>query len=321
MDGFGCDALFNLLGQAGNNKQSRHLLCVLVSMVNGRYVENQAEITCLLEPDRCTRVRDCVAGINNFCKGIIYMLNCEGVEHTSAHDVALLTTYKGPRVFESTARVLLMGNPFWTSLADDAMKTGASCKTLGPRLKAAMTTTTSSDVTFDQLRAILTGLPELKNGLRSGATDTLEATLLNVFLERADGIVTGICDRLLVTSGNVDVILTGFQWFIDTDGVLEAQTKLQAWMDGHRSDLVQQDLSSFIETETAKGRKMVNNSMSKFMELLERSKNLTDDVMNRLQGFLPVLIGRLYYQACRVFAMVCNVFIYFFFYLLLHRGV
>jgi hypothetical protein len=278
---WGNDNYFCMLGE-GSVKKLKPVICELCELLTKTVEEEEATILALPPPVRKAYQRlitgaMCIAGLIDPMPGYC---------GSSPADVTLITTYKGSEIFESTLKILVTHKnaPFWGSQYDEFLKTATTATLSAPFLKRHLSALALMPGSHDgpspeAIKAAIKDLPDLRQGLRQGATAQMETLLLTALVN--SGRLMMLQADLSQGSDSVNMVMNGLGLFMNKDGVLDLCRELTAWRGKMSANMSAHDFGNYmkdaINSQTAsKQQYNTNNKNDKYN--INNKNNINIDV-------------------------------------------
>ena len=220
---FGCDQLCRLLS---DGKKLR-------SAAETFFEEMDGALSSCQDDQYPTEIQSSIKRVRHVCRAFCALLSpCLSSEE-------IITCVSDIRFYKSEG--------FYAGLADEMVRTAGSMKTLMPTVRSFTLLAQSDEYGADDLKMIVQELPNLRDNLRAGALDALEAVLLEILKAESKKVLNNE-DEHRVSPSQVATLLRGLELFQSKDSEVPAlMASVEKWKHSSKSSLVVADFAEAVE--------------------------------------------------------------------------
>lgn len=234
-----------------------------------------------------------------WCRAVCCLVSVDGVKY-SARDVIYFLDYSGKNWFEKSMKQLLeKPGTYWTRMAQEVVRTGASSELLLPTYQAFQAELHDNAMFVGfcpaKLQDALATYTKLAEGMRESTMEEMSSTMCARLCEKA-AMVVSQKNPECISSAFIDALIQGLNLFPKQPGVLSHVNELQKWMTSQKLCIAAAD---FLETMQKSVAGPNDIDMAEVKEVLAKMKGgtLTDACYQCLDAFLLKILKQSFHQA------------------------
>lgn len=224
---------------------------------------------------------------------------------TSPKDVIYFLEYSGRAWFEKSMQQLLQKpGTFWTDMAQEVIRTGASSELLQTELRDFQDALNAEAMFKDKdattLGNMIAKYEKLSAGMRQSALTEVSSTLCSLLLKEASSTVDSTGSLALsISSAYIDGLIRGINLFPKVPGALSAINNLQKFMTSEKQNMAVADFLEIMTKSLKPDCKIID--MAEVKDVISKMAGpaslLTRECFKFIDGFLHKMLKQLFNQA------------------------